>query len=181
MNDKPNDPDFLDIRLVMVRIWKGRTDAVWLYVEQATASTPDAPYRQRVYRVAALGEGFFESRVYSLDQPAAAVGAWKKPDPLAELTPEKLLPRDGCSLVLRRQGDAFVGSTLANLCPSERKGAAYATSEASITADSLRSWDRGFDASGKQVWGSEKGPYIFRKLGPPATAGESAPPAGESH
>jgi CpeT protein len=150
-------------------------------VEQAVAETPEAPYRQRVYRVVALGEGFFESRVYSFENPAAFVGAWKKPDPLAELTPEKLIPRDGCSLVLRRQGDAFVGSFLADLCPSERNGAAYATSEAVITTDTLRSWDRGFDASGKQVWGSEKGPYVFRKIGPAAAPPESTVGKPESH
>jgi hypothetical protein len=28
-------------------------------------------------------------------------------------------------------------------------------------ADRLESWDRGFDAAGVQVWGSEKGPYVF--------------------
>ncbi|MEY2746457.1 MAG: CpeT/CpcT family, partial [Planctomycetota bacterium] len=26
------------------------------------------------------------------------------------------------------------------------------------------SWDRGFDAAGKQVWGSTKGPYLFERL-----------------
>lgn len=167
------DPDFRDIRLAMARIWRDRTDAVWLYVEQAVAETPAAPYRQRIYRVAALGEGFFESRVYSFEDPAPFVGAWKNPALLADLTPARLSLRDGCSLVLRRKGDAFIGSTLASLCPSERRGAAYATSEAEITADTLRSWDRGFDTSGKQVWGSEKGPYVFRKIAPDAPPAES--------
>jgi hypothetical protein len=27
----------------------------------------------------------------------------------------------------------------------------------------ILSWDRGFDANGNQVWGAEKGGYIFKK------------------
>ena len=30
--------------------------------------------------------------------------------------------------------------------------------------DRLLSWDRGFDAAGKQVWGAEKGPYEFLRV-----------------
>lgn len=33
-----------------------------------------------------------------------------------------------------------------------------------IRSTELANWDREFDTNGKQVWGAEKGPYIFRKL-----------------
>jgi hypothetical protein len=160
------DPGFKDIRLVMVRVWPERTDAIWLYVEQAVAATADKPYRQRIYRIAWLADGFIESRVYSLARPEPYAGKWREPDFLAGLQPDQsdlLQLRDGCSIVLRRAGGRFVGSTLGRLCPSELRGAAYATSEVVITADTLTSWDRGFDAAGTQVWGAEKGPYVFRK------------------
>ena len=32
-----------------------------------------------------------------------------------------------------------------------------------IVAGRFHSWDRGFDASGKQVWGATAGPYEFVK------------------
>ena len=30
-----------------------------------------------------------------------------------------------------------------------------------ITAESIVSWDRGFDQAGSQVWGAEKSGYVF--------------------
>jgi hypothetical protein len=32
-----------------------------------------------------------------------------------------------------------------------------------VRPDGLVSWDRGFDADGQQVWGAEKGPYVFTR------------------
>ena len=43
---------------------------------------------------------------------------------------------------------------------------------AEIRADRIVSWDRGFDAEGRQVWGAENGPYVFDKLGPNRPGGE---------
>ena len=46
-------------------------------------------------------------------------------------------------------------------CASDLRGAAYATSEVTITPQFVLSWDRGFDNTGKQVWGATEGPYVF--------------------
>jgi hypothetical protein len=32
-----------------------------------------------------------------------------------------------------------------------------------VNPEGLTTWDRGFDASGKQVWGSVKGAYEFKR------------------
>ena len=50
------------------------------------------------------------------------------------------------------------------MCPSDRKGAAYATSEVTITENELISWDRGYNDKDEQVWGAEKGGYHFLKI-----------------
>jgi hypothetical protein len=55
------------------------------------------------------------------------------------------------------------GSTLGDGCVSTRQGAAYTTSLVEVDAAGLRTLDRGFDAKGTQVWGSEKGAYEFRR------------------
>ncbi len=159
------DPDFRDIRLHMVRVWPDETDAVWLYVEQAAAASLEQPYRQRVYRVARLGGDLFESRVYEFPEPLRLAGAWKDRAKLALLTRSQIGDRQGCAILLRRLPDgSFAGSTLGRLCVSTHRGASYATSEVTITSTRLVSWDRGFDGSGKQVWGAEKGGYEFDKL-----------------
>jgi len=33
-----------------------------------------------------------------------------------------------------------------------------------LTADRMVSWDRGVDAGGRQVWGAERGGYVFDRV-----------------
>ncbi len=156
---------FSDVRLHMVQVWPERRDGIFLYVEQAMADNLERPYRQRVYQLVHRGGDLYESRVFEIADPAAVVGGWRDGARLAGLRPEALVPRAGCELVLRRQGDGtFVGSTLARLCPSSHRGAAYATAEVVISATAFVSWDRGFDETGTQVWGAVNGPYRFDKV-----------------
>jgi len=159
------DPDFRDVRLHMVRIWPERTDAYWLYVEQATASSLEQPYRQRVYAVKVEPDGKVASHVYELPgDPMGFAGAWKDPKRLDLVNPDLLVPREGCTVFLEAGAEGWKGSTRPNTCVSTLMGAAYATSEVTVGAKELTSWDRGFDAAGKQVWGSTKGPYLFERL-----------------
>jgi hypothetical protein len=39
----------------------------------------------------------------------------------------------------------------------------YATSTVRLFADKFVSWDRGYDASGKPVWGAVEGGYVFER------------------
>ena len=160
------DPqNYFHIELHMRPIWQGHKGEPWLYVEQATAAKPERPYRQRIYRLRPSADGRIASDVYLLPgDPLSFAGAWRDPSLLEGLTPEQLLPRDGCSIFLTRRADGnFAGATDGLGCASELAGAAYATSEVVITADQISSWDRGFDTAGKQVWGAELGPYLFLK------------------
>ncbi|HDR04273.1 MAG TPA: hypothetical protein ENN84_03365, partial [Candidatus Marinimicrobia bacterium] len=58
----------------------------------------------------------------------------------------------------------FIGNTKARQCGGSLRGAAYATSEVTITPSRLISWDRGFNSEGEQLWGAVKGGYIFDKI-----------------
>lgn len=159
------DSAFYDIRLHIVPIWTARADARWLYVEQATAAQGDRPYRQRVYRLTAPSDSTFESAVFTLPAPLCFAGAWRDSAPLAALTPDSLTLRAGCAVVLRKTAaGAYAGGTVGRDCASELRGAAAATSEVTITAERMISLDRGFDAAGKQVWGSTAGGYEFDRV-----------------
>jgi len=160
------DPEFFDLSLHVAPIWPDRTDGHWFYVEQAVRLHQDRPYRQRVFRVRELAPGLFESQVFTLPDPTAAVGAWRAEDPLTDLEPADLAERDGCAILLRRRSETFVGSTIASLCTSTLRGAAYATSEVVVTPDGVVSWDRGFAADGHQVWGTTKGGTVFDRIVP---------------
>ncbi len=159
-----SDPEFLDVRLHMARIWDSRTDGPWIYVEQAMATAPDRPYRQRVYRLVERADKTVESLVHELANPAERVGAWREPSRFDADSPESLVLREGCSIVLARAGEAWVGSTSDQSCESSLRGARYATSEVVLFDGGLDTWDRGFDASGTQVWGATKGAYQFRRM-----------------
>lgn len=161
------DSSYFDIRLQMTPIWRERGDALWLYVEQAAAERRERPYRQRVYRLSRRDDGALISEVYLLPAPLRFAGAWREERPLASLAPDSLVRREGCAIELRpRQDGTFAGATSGRDCPSDLRGAAYATSEAVIGPDGMISWDRGFDESGAQVWGAAAGGYIFRKIEP---------------
>jgi len=160
------DTAYYDIRLEMVRIWPERTDAHWMYIEQAVAGHTDAPYRQRVYRVTQVEDDLYRSEVFALPDPKSVVGEWLSRDPLSDLTPDDLIPRAGCAVYLRRdECGEYAGATIGKGCASSIGEAAYATSEVLVGPDRIESWDRGFDAEGNQVWGAEKGPYVFLRDG----------------
>ncbi len=165
------DSAFFDIRLEMARIWAGRRDGIWLYVEQAAAAQRDQPYRQRIYQLTRHDAHSLQSVVYLLPRPERFVGAWRNSTLLDSLTPDSLSVRDGCAIRLQRQDNgSFTGGTVGRDCRSELQGAAYATSEVEITPDYLVSWDRGFDANGLQVWGAAEGGYVFKRVGAAVSA-----------
>ncbi|TAE08285.1 MAG: hypothetical protein EAZ95_17390 [Bacteroidetes bacterium] len=157
------DTAFFHITLKIAPIWKKRKGEYWLYVEQATARKPEKPYRQRVYQLKKEGKKIV-SYIYTLDKPLRFAGEYAKDEPLQNLTPDSLQLKQGCEVLLSKIGKSFSGATQKQTCPSELSGAAYATSEVTLDAQKMISWDRGWDKAGKQVWGAEKGGYIFKRV-----------------
>jgi len=172
--------NFFDIRLHMAPIWKDLSSdekGYWLYVEQAVAAAQERPYRQRIYHVtveyvadqSGSAMPVFKSAVYLLPGTPPEVlqftGAWKDEKKLAGVTPDKLILRDGCTVVMSRTAEGrFEGATVGKGCPSERGGAKYATAEVHVNKDGLQTWDRGYNEKDEQVWGAEKGGYRFERV-----------------
>jgi hypothetical protein len=165
MEQSQNDSDFFDIRLRMVPIWKSTPDDFYLYVEQAMSTAQDKPYRQRAYHVVKVDETHFNSYIYMLPQPERFIGK-KENDPVFNtINPDSLKLKDGCEvhLTFNTTTREFEGSTGEKTCPSDRSGAAWATSKVQINDQRMISWDQGWNTEGKQVWGAVKGGYIFKK------------------
>ncbi len=157
-----DDPRFRPITLEMTRIWRHEPDHVWLYVEQALESRRDRPYRQRVYRLSRVDSVTFASDVYLLADDAAWIGAWSDPALFDASSPADLTLKEGCAVRLERINSwTYAGSTGERTCPSELYGASHASSEVTVKPGRVESWDRGWDDEGKQIWGSEAGPYVF--------------------
>lgn len=134
-----------------------------LYVEQAVLASADRPYRQRIY-VVEYGEGEQDgvSRVYTVADEPSWVGACDEATPRT-VTAAQITERSGCAVYLTwSEADGeFAGATRGNECASNLQGASYATSEVVMTETEVRSWDRGYNDQGVQVWGAEAGPYVF--------------------
>lgn len=159
-----NDSAYFDVSLEMVEIWKKDKQTRWLYVEQAITKNKNKPYRQRIYGITQTAENEFVSTVYLIPEEENYVGAYKKAKKrFKKLSPQQLTEKVGCQISLSFNGIHYVGSTADRGCPSKLRGATYATSEVEIYKDQLLSWDRGFNESNEQVWGAEKGAYIFKK------------------
>ena len=155
------DSDYYDIRLHVRPIWTNDGSAHWLYVEQASAADENKPYRQRIYKVENAGELSLRSSVYTLPSPEKWIGAYNNTDLFETLTPADITLLEGCTVYMEQQNGVFTGSTRGKDCQSKLKGAQYATSTVLITDEMLISWDQGFDADGKQVWGATRGGYEF--------------------
>jgi hypothetical protein len=157
------DAGYMPILLSMQPLWEGRDpDARWLYVEQATAESPDKPYRQRVYRLSLSDAGEVVSEVFALDEPERYIRGWET-GALAALTQDRLQRRSGCEVYLQPVAGGFRGATRGQACESTLRGARWASAEVDLDAGGLRSWDRGFDTDGRQVWGAIAGPYRFKR------------------
>jgi CpeT protein len=164
-DQEAKDSSYYNISLHMYPIWENSKDGYqYLYVEQAMNRMQDKPYRQRVYQIAYLGNGFYESAVYTLANQEKYIGKYKTPSFFESIGPSDLEIRDGCAVILEQHGDMFRGSTLEDRCKSSLRGASYATSKVKIYQDRIESWDQGFDQNGNQVWGAVKGGYIFKKI-----------------
>ncbi len=159
-----NDSDYYNISLEMHRIWDERKDGYWLYVEQAVAANKDKPYRQRIYHIYQDGQ-VIKSIIYTIPDEKNFISGWKNISLFNTLSPAKLEARDGCEVVIKRKDEnTFTGSTVDKNCTSNLRGATYATTEVVITKEKMISWDRGLNDKDEQVWGAEKGGYVFNKI-----------------
>ena len=131
-----------------------------LYVEQASMSNLNAPYRQRLYALSQISDTEIMSTIYSLNSPNASIGLCNE-DTTSTFTFDDVELREGCDVHLEYDGEAFYGATEVGTCSSDLNGATYATSVVSTFEDKIESLDQGFNAAGLQVWGAEAGPYVF--------------------
>ena len=148
----------------MYPIWQNKSDQ-YLYVEQALATMQEKPYRQRIYKVTELPNGTFESIVYKIADEKSFIGKWNDTSFFDQFDESILELREGCAVYLKPVGkQVFEGSTKDQDCKSTLRGASYATSVVRVEKDKIVSWDQGFDADGKQVWGAETEGYVFDRM-----------------
>jgi hypothetical protein len=145
------------------------TEAIFLYQEQAISTKLDQPYRQRFLRLAPSSDGMqVESKAF---RPAVSdrwVGLCHQATTKRSITVQDL-GQSVCSVFLSLDavtGDRYIGNTPEAGCPTNFRGAVKITNQIMLSAERTATWDRGFDAAGKQVWGADDRSYKFADIDP---------------
>ena len=134
-----------------------------LLLEQSYAINPAVPYRIRVLRAERREEGLVILN-QALHEEQRFWGAVDDADKRAAIKAEDLRLLEGCTYVVREQGDGFVGEVEPGCrCLVERKGmTAYLVSTFSLRPGRMETIDRGHDLSThEQLWGALAGCFEF--------------------
>ncbi|MEM9265212.1 MAG: chromophore lyase CpcT/CpeT [Cyanobacteria bacterium P01_F01_bin.13] len=134
--------------------------AVFLYQEQALTENIESPYRQRFLQIALSADATrVESRTFKPATPDTWTGLCQQTAPTVETN---ALGNLVCIVGLRPSSLGYVGSTPAEGCPVNLRGAVRLTNTIVLHQHGMDTWDRGFDANGIQVWGARTEPYQYR-------------------
>ncbi|HIK13703.1 MAG TPA: chromophore lyase CpcT/CpeT [Leptolyngbyaceae cyanobacterium M33_DOE_097] len=134
-----------------------------LYQEQALLEDLSKPYRQRFLEISPQPfSQTVRSRAFKPTNPTAFVNFCDRPLVQRVFSPQDL-GEAVCSVFLKRVGEDYVGVTPVTGCPANVRGAVRITNQITLRKDEMDTWDRGFDAKGKQVWGAQSEAYQFRR------------------
>lgn len=162
---QPGNADPTPAVVHQARLWPERPGEYWIYAEYARPGAESAPYRQRIYRFRASGDEIHAITYRLPGEPGRHALEWRKQAPFAGVDPATLAEREGCRLrFAARHLAIFGGMTVGRQCPGDAPEVAYEISDFQVSSSSIRTWDRGFDAAGRQVWGSTEGPLELRKI-----------------
>lgn len=133
-----------------------------MYVELANTGAIDQPYRQAVFALYEY-KGKARLRTYEFrSAPGNIVGLWAVPEyyPVFNRDASLIATLD---VELEPAGDGFAGQTPYPY-PTGVGGAVEMTSRVELTPDRFVTADRGYDAQGNVVWGSDEGShYVFER------------------
>lgn len=163
-------PGAPDVRITTCRVRlissSTRSTGVILYQEQALTRDLASPYRQRFLRVAPAADGSgVESGTFKPAKPETLTGLCSRPEAARTVDFDASRPLE-CSVILKPTGKDYVGSTPEGGCPASFRGAVRIANTVVLQPEGMETWDRGFDAVGKQVWGAKEEPYRFRRIDP---------------
>lgn len=164
------NPSLSHVRMTTCKVrLQGRSlqpDAVYLYQEQALASDLAKPYRQRLLEISpSVYSQSVRSLSFRLAAPEKLVGLCDQPD-TSRIVEASAISTPVCSVFLKRSGADYIGRTPIDGCPANVRGAVRITNQITLHKAGMDTWDRGYDASGKQVWGAKAQSYQYRRSVP---------------
>jgi len=160
------NPKFSTVYMTTCRITlqgKPADDSIFLYQEQSLQPDQSKPYRQRFLQLSVSPYSqSVRSQAFRPKQLQRWAGFCNQPAADRQVSVAEL-GQPVCSVFLRRSGENYIGNTPADGCPANVRGAVRITNHIVLYANGMDTWDRGFDAQGKQVWGAQSISYQFRR------------------
>ena len=175
-----DDASFPSAWLHQVRIWSDRSDGIWFYSEETQDGNTQSPLHQFVYRLTDDVGGGLLIETYNLPGNVLRfAGSWRTPRDFKKVDPFNLSLFAGCGIRIERQTDgSFAGGTKGTSCATTEHGAAYLTESITFRSLEITQWTRGYDAYGKQVFGSKVGPTFFDRTNAAAPPESIKPGSG---
>jgi hypothetical protein len=103
-----------------------------------------------------------ESAGFKPNNPEKLIGLCDKPAGERVFKIEEI-GKSECSVFLRKEKDNYIGETQPGGCPTNYRGAVKITNKIILHSSGMDTYDRGFDANGKVIWGAKDEPYMFLK------------------
>jgi hypothetical protein len=155
------DSTFDDVTVHTKLIRKDKNGIYWVYTEQGETKNY-APYRQRVYQIA-LVDDYIKLRIYYLND--ISKHSYFKAETIKNIEIGDIKLKPGCDLVIVSKGDGvYGGQTNDKSCIATFRGSTYNTTDFEVHKEYVKSWERGWNDKGEQVWGSRRGYYIYKKI-----------------
>jgi CpeT/CpcT family (DUF1001) len=158
------NPKVANVTMTTCRVQVANPPAgsIYLYQEQAIVPSLTQPYRQRILEISpSPASQTIRSRSYKLADQAKWVNFCDRSN--RQISPQDF-PIIVCAVFLKSTPEGFSGTTEATGCPANVRGAVTIRNRIRLHPNGMDTWDRGFDAQGKQVWGAGAAPYQFLRL-----------------
>lgn len=136
-------------------------NSIYLYQEQALGNKLNQPYRQRILKIIPLENNVVESKAYKLTNEQEFINFCNQSES-SKILQKTDLSESICSVFLRPVVSIYIGETPSEGCVANVRGAVKITNKIILHSQGMDTFDQGFDAEGKQVWGAVNDSYQYR-------------------
>ena len=155
---------YTNLTLVNTPIWEDRP-GYWIYSENFLTDEPNKVFLQRIINIERIDSITLKTTRYALKKPDTYKNAWKNTDIFYTINKEDLIPKTGCEMYYsKKTSTIYHGQSKPKSCLSELENVAFIMSNIILSEDKISVWVKGYNDSGKQIWGKIKGPYKYIRL-----------------
>ena len=155
---------YTNLTLVNTRIWEDRP-GYWIYSENFLTDQPSKVFLQRIINIERIDSITLKTTRYTLRKPDTYKNAWKNTDIFYTINKEDLIPKVGCEMYYsKKTSTIYHGQSKPKSCLSELENVSFIMSNIVLSEDKISVWVKGYNDSGKQIWGKIKGPYQYIRL-----------------